>query len=387
VDYSDTSTINPDVTRFYDGAINGKGRFWYSYANGDFSNGSNVEAMATDTYDALGRPLVQRQLFKLNGTWGQTYQTARGYNLAGNVTSQTYPSGHTVSYSYDAAGRTSGFIGNLGDGVSRTYATNITYSPFGGLTREQFGTNTPLYRKSFYNIRGQLFDTRVSSVNDPWDWNRGRLINYYSSNHIWGQSGTDNNGNVRFAETWIPPENATLDQADTLTEDSYSYDALNRLSSVVEQRTSVAGGWGVWQQQFRQAFDYDRYGNRTINAAQTWGTGVNNKQFTVDAATNRLGVPAGQAGTMSYDNAGNLITDTYTGAGVREYDAENKMTRAWGGNNQWQVSRRGRFTAWMASCWQSIRRTELLPLHRRSMVIATGSCWLRRRLHCPARRA
>jgi RHS repeat-associated protein len=39
---------------------------------------------------------------------------------------------------------------------------------------------------------------------------------------------------------------------------------------------------------------------------------------------------------MSYDNAGNLITDTYTGAGVREYDAENKMTRAWGGNNQWQ---------------------------------------------------
>jgi YD repeat-containing protein len=38
VDYSDTSTINPDVTRFYDGAIN-------SYANGDFSTGSNVEAM------------------------------------------------------------------------------------------------------------------------------------------------------------------------------------------------------------------------------------------------------------------------------------------------------------------------------------------------------
>ena len=39
---------------------------------------------------------------------------------------------------------------------------------------------------------------------------------------------------------------------------------------------------------------------------------------------------------MTYDTAGNLITDTYTGAGTCEYDAENKMTRAWGGNNQWQ---------------------------------------------------
>ena len=39
---------------------------------------------------------------------------------------------------------------------------------------------------------------------------------------------------------------------------------------------------------------------------------------------------------MRYDPAGNLTSDTYTGAGQREYDAENRMTRAWGGNNQSQ---------------------------------------------------
>src|ERR1051326_2514229 len=89
LDYSDTTSINPDVTRFYDGAVNGKGRFWYNYSNGDFSNGSNAEAMAIDSYDALGRPLVQRQLYKLNGTWNQTFQTTRVYNLAGGVTSQS----------------------------------------------------------------------------------------------------------------------------------------------------------------------------------------------------------------------------------------------------------------------------------------------------------
>ena len=335
IDYSDTASINPDVKWFYDGATNGKGRFWYFYKGGDISVGSDVEHKAIDSYDELGRPLVQRQLFKLNGTWGPTYQISRSYNRAGLVTSQTFPSGHTVSYVYDAAGRTTTFSGNLGDGTTRTYATNATYSPFGGLSKEQFGTTTPTYHKAFYNIRGQLFDTRVSSVNDTWDWNRGRLILYYSGNHLWGQSGTDNNGNVQFAQNWIPPENATLDQADTVTEDSYTYDALNRLSSVIEQRMSAAGGW-VWSQQFEQSYNYDRWGNRTINPA-SWGTGINEKQFSVDSATNRLGVPVGQTGAMSYDNAGNLTNDTYTGVGTRTYDAENKMLTA--KDNTGQTSR------------------------------------------------
>jgi YD repeat-containing protein len=119
-----------------------------------------------------------------------------------------------------------------------------------------------------------------------------------------------------------------LDQADVLMEDAYEYDALNRLSSVTEQRMSVSGGWGVWQQQFKQAYSYDRYGNRTINAGQTWGTGINNKQFDVQTATNRLLVPSGQSGSMTYDAAGNLTVDTYSSYGTRVYDAENKMTAA-----------------------------------------------------------
>jgi hypothetical protein len=38
---------------------------------------------------------------------------------------------------------------------------------------------------------------------------------------------------------------------------------------------------------------------------------------------------------MSYDAAGNLTTDTYTGQGQRTYEAENRMKQAWA-NNQWQ---------------------------------------------------
>jgi len=59
-------------------------------------------------------------------------------------------------------------------------------------------------------------------------------------------------------------------------------------------------------------------------------------QYTVDQNTNRLGVPGGQTGAMSYDAAGNLTFDSYKGEGARVYDAENRMTKAWA-NDQWQI--------------------------------------------------
>ena len=49
---------------------------------------------------------------------------------------------------------------------------------------------------------------------------------------------------------------------------------------------------------------------------------------------NRLGVPGGQSGSMTYDNAGNLTTDSYTGVGNRTYDAENRMLTAVDYTNQ-----------------------------------------------------
>lgn len=339
IDYSDTSSTNPDVTRLYDGAVNGKGRLWASYAGGDFSSGSTVEQLAIDNYDALGRPTVQRQLFKVNGAWGTTYQTSRAYNLAGAVKSQTYPSLHTVSYSYDSAGRTSSFNGNLGDGNTRTYSTGITYDPFGGIREEQFGTQVSLYLKKHYNRRGQLFDTRVSTApwaTDQWSWNRGALVNYYSSNYAWEgdpstPAGPDNNGNVVLQQHWVPGDETI--STFSYTQDFYAYDSLNRIQSATEYHGT---GAGQSPQDFAQMFAYDRWGNRTINPA-SWGVGINTKQFTVDAATNRLGVPAGQSGVMTYDNAGNLINDTYTGVGVRTYDAENRMITAT--DNTGQTSR------------------------------------------------
>ena len=349
VDYSNTTT-NPDINRYYDNpspyAGYTKGRYWFDeYHRSDGS----IEQQAIDAYDALGRPWVHRQVFYTGGQWHH-YETRRNFDRAGHVTWQQYPSGHSVNYNYDAAGRLGdngaslAFTGNLGDGTTRTYAQGLSYDAASRMQAERFGTTTPLYHKLHYNVRGQLYDIRLSTqslTTGEWDWNRGALINYYSQNEITAAgnaaralSGPANNGNVLRGEVWIPTNpNASYDGisgagAYAMAQERYGYDALNRLTSVSEYQNGQS-------QVFAQAYDYDRFGNRTINQTQSWGTGIPEPVFDLDAATNRL-YAAGDMGitdpnqrAMRYDAAGNVTYDNYspqTQWGWRKYDAENRLT-------------------------------------------------------------
>lgn len=313
VSFTDTT---PAIARYYDGAVNGRGRLWYSFAGSSHT--------ANDNYDAMGRSLSLRQHFYASGSWGTGYVTSRTYDLAGHVITQTYPSGKTVNYAYDAAGRTNSFTGNLGDGVTRTYADAIAYDVWNGLSRERFGTDTPLYHKEQRNVRGQLFDIRLSTVNDALNWNRGVIVNYYSFQpYGFGTSGPDNNGNLLVQQHGVPGDDAI--STSTFMQQNYGYDALNRIDWLGEYQNGATNTGS-------QVYTYDRYGNRTVSAAS--GTGINGQQFAVDANTNRLGVPSGMGGVMQYDAAGNLTNDTYSGAGSRTYDAENRMVTATNNSSQ-----------------------------------------------------
>lgn len=340
------------VERTYDTATNGKGRLAASYYYID--TGVNAGAHSRTTiggYDAMGRPLSQSQYFYANGSWGTPFVTQRTYNLTGAVKSQTYPSGRVVNYTYDLAGRASGFTGNLGDGVTRSYATSITYDVWGGLTRERFGTSTPLFHKERRNIRGQLYDMRLSTVNDADNWNRGAVVNFYSlSNYGFGLSGTDNNGNLYVQQHFVPADDAIT--TSSFMQQNYDYDQLNRLRWVGEYpQGDPALHSGA------QEFDYDLFGNRTIDPV-TWGTGINEKQFTVVTAKNQLGVPAGQTGAMQYDAMGNLYNDTYSGDGARTFDAENRMVTATNTADQQSIytydadGRRVRRNSYNQETWQ-----------------------------------
>jgi len=308
-----------------------------------FSSGSSIGRLIAITYGTVssagrytGYDALGRTTLSIQQTGAINYQVSAAYNLAGNMTSETYPSGRSVSYGYDSADRLSNFTGNLGDGTGRTYSTGIAYSDWGSLSQEQYGTSTTVNRRLFYNSRGQLTLIGVTTVNDGTTWNRGKIGNRYSSQcnpFDPNCSGSDNNGNLGVQDIFIPQD----DQAANYTSwfDAYNYDSLNRLITVVEgahvQPPDCPGsGCSSWG----QTYQYDRYGNRTIDPAWTWG--FPKPQFAVDPNTNRLGVPNGQSGTMTYDNAGNLIYDSYTGEGTRTYDAENRMTTAWA-NSQWQT--------------------------------------------------
>lgn len=292
VDYSNTAS-NPDVDRHYDNPTAGsygRGRYYYDFYNKD---DGTIDHQAVDSYDVMGRPRQRRQVFYANGQWYQ-YPVTRTYDLSGNVTAQTYPSGHTVSYSYDAAGRLAdnagyaAFSGNLGDGAQRTYATGIRYDEANRLQTEQFGTQTPLYHKLHYNVRGQLYDVRLSTVAwqpggaGEWDWNRGAIVNYYSQNDINAQtnaarfnSGAENNGNLLRSEHWVPTDpNASYDGVYTAgsaaaTRDEYGYDALNRLAWMIE--SPFTSSTGFTQYDIAQTNNYDVYGNRTLDVDKVCG--------------------------------------------------------------------------------------------------------------------
>lgn len=223
------------------------------------------------------------------------------------------------------------FAGNLGDGVKRTYVTGVSYDEAGRMTEEKYGTLTPLYHKQHFNVRGQLYDIRLSTVpwaTDDWNWNRGAVLNYYDGSLTARNfnSGTDNNGNVLRSEAYAPADDQI--NSYSYTQQNYTYDELNRLTSVVEKPGTNAG---LGTASLAQAYVYDRWGNRTIdqNTSKTFGYQVNALQSTVDTSSNRMyAVNDASHSLMDYDAAGNQNKDYLTGNGLRTFDGENRMVTA-----------------------------------------------------------
>lgn len=269
VDYSDST---PDITRTYDTATLGKGRLQKTETAG--AGGVRV---TINSYDAMGRPLSQSQQFYVSSAWGSSYTVQHTYDLASNVTSQTYPSGRTTATTYNAAGQLNNFSGNLGaGGTALNYVTGTTvYTAMGQMTQEEFGTTTSLYHRRHFNSRGQMYDVRLGtgSTDDFSNatWNRGAIRTFYSSNLVdyntppTGQQ--NNNGNVYRQDHFVPLDTSVNDWV--MSVDSYSYDALNRLTGVSEAAASYISSSYQETYPYAQYFDYDRYGNRTLSFATT----------------------------------------------------------------------------------------------------------------------
>jgi RHS repeat-associated protein len=233
-------------------------------------------------YDSQGRVVEKWQ--RIVST---NYRVQANYDLAGAMTWQKYPSNNEVEYAFDQAGRLSEFKGKLGGSASQViYSTGLTYSAAGQMKRERFGTannsNGGLFHRRHYNKRGQLYDIRLGTSNsttldnenpNDWQyatggWDRGALRLFYTSDlsdYGTTPSAANNNGNLYRADHFMPANDAISDWA--MNVQVYTYDDVNRLKSVTESAQLSAGALPAHLQ---QTFKYDRWGNRTIDQANTW---------------------------------------------------------------------------------------------------------------------
>jgi RHS repeat-associated protein len=130
----------------------------------------------------------------------------------------------------------------------------------------------------------------------------------------------ENDGSMKFQTITVPLAGAN--QGFTATQ-NYSYDSLNRLESATE--TIGNNPNPTW----RQAFTYDRYGNRRFNESLTTTLGTNYNQATVNPTISTANNRISSAG-YSYDGAGNLRNDANGKQFL--YDAENHQNEVKDGN-------------------------------------------------------
>ena len=230
-------------------------------------------------------------------TGGGTYNFSYGYNLAGALTSEGYPSGRTITTGYDGANRATTVAGRLNGGAQTNYVTSVSYWPHGAPESFVYGNN--LYGANYFNSRLQISGITAAVGGSPYEYEFLEYPIQYGS--------TNNNGNVLSIAEGIG--NQVAWGGLTWFTQSFTYDGVNRL----ETATDTTGSTVNWS----RTFSYDQYGNAWVPAASGVGYGVSTPEWNVYNTKN-------QVSSSPYDAAGNIsaLPPGYTFV----YDAENRIT-------------------------------------------------------------
>jgi RHS repeat-associated protein len=245
----------------------------------------------------MGRITGANQLVPSNVA-GPAYSVTATYDLAGNTTSLTYPSGRKVTFSVDNANRLSNavFAGLGAATANNSYYQPNLYAPHGAIASATFGNG--LLESVAYNYRLQPAIMELAPFTAPTNRLLYRAYNYIDANN-------KNNGNVINLSDWL---NSGRTQ-------SFTYDALNRVASAQSAATSGPDAWS-------QTYQIDAWGNLQQSGTKAFLVGGNLK--------NQVSDPAHPT-WYAYDAGGNM-TSYWNGSSIQNYayDAANRITAASG---------------------------------------------------------
>lgn len=261
------------------------------------------QSMTVYSYDSMGRTIETLTSTPSNPTTGAVYEVSAAYDLAGNMTSLTYPDGRVVTQGWNGANQLQSvtYASWNGQSIGYPYISSTAYWPNGSLRALFYGNQMA----SGYHIndRLQIDETSHLQLSNNARYDEKLYCFGMATSPIdsisppCDQITSGNNGNVLQIKDIVNSANLQ----------TFSYDTVNRITS--------ASGLG-WSQQYQT----DSFGNMSMMSG-------NSPLSTFDAATNRIAnLPCASAFTP-YDASGNQLCDTNPTGGFRKYtwDAEGRI--------------------------------------------------------------
>jgi RHS repeat-associated protein len=249
-------------------------------------------------FDLMGRVVHYQQT-----VGSETYSMNYGYNLAGAVTSMTYPSGRVVNYAFDDGAR----LSQVSSGAT-VYASQFDYTSSSAALKALTLGNGAVESYA-YNSRLQVQSLDLTKSGTQllhYDYTYGLYDPVTNTIDV-----TKNNGQIAQIEGFIGGQKQWQQR--------FAYDTVRRLSSAREFRGDNN------QQSYLVNYEHDLFGNRYQKQAQNGGnpfTQVWVEAAHVDQATNRFSTG------VTYDNAGNVTVDSKFRNRKFAYDANNRQKQS-----------------------------------------------------------
>jgi YD repeat-containing protein len=249
----------------------------------------------------------------------QSYNLTYGYNLAGQLTSEKYPSGKVYNYSVDDYGR----LQTVADS-QRQYLSSVSFTNQGLLSQMNLGNGTS---ESFgYNDRFQMTSQNLnkgSQVLQKYDYGYGKIDENTGNLDL-----TKNNGQLGKIESFIGTQKQATQK--------FSYDSIGRLSDAKEYKGTDNS------LTYKEHFDFDRFGNLYRKAINNGTSGQANplaytpiEETDISKATNRFTSATG----TTYNEAGMVVADNKFRSMGFSYDANGRQVKATKANvaDAWSV--------------------------------------------------